>query len=343
MAVHVLLSHPSSLGHDTGPGHPERPDRIRAVEAELERRGGLGWERRLSSAAGAGQLGLVHPDAHVEAIRSLSASGGGMIDMDTVVSLVSWEAAIHGVGGACDAVSLVLGGEASSAFSLHRPPGHHAEPGRAMGFCLFSNAAIAARHARESHGVERVLVLDWDVHHGNGTQAALWRSPEALFVSLHQSPLYPGTGAIAEVGEGAGAGYTVNLPVPGGTGDATWLSLVEHVVAPLCASYDPGLVIVSAGYDAHAGDPLGSCLVTDAGFRAMASAVRRMAEAAGAPFCALLEGGYDLGAGARGVCETLEAFADPAGPGEPSGVALDPLAAAARERLASGPLGSGFG
>lgn len=338
----VLLSHASSLRHDTGEGHPERPDRVRAVEVEVERRGGIGWERRPSSPATDEQLALVHPRDHVDGVRELARCGGGRIDMDTVVSPGSWEAALHGAGGACDAVRLVASGEARSAFSLHRPPGHHAEPNRAMGFCLLSSAAIAARFAVEELGVGRVLVLDWDVHHGNGTQEALIDRDDALFVSVHQSPLYPGTGAVGETGIGAGEGCTVNLPVPPGSGDETFVSLVQDVVAPLCEAYRPGLVLVSAGFDAHADDPLGSCVVSDAGFAAMARAARRMAEACGAPVCGLLEGGYDLGAGARGVCETLAAFGDPDGAGEPEDVALHPLAAEARSRLARGRFAGAF-
>src|SRR3954468_10826092 len=168
----------------------------------------------------------VHPQEYVDAIARISEQGGGMLDADTVASRGSFEAALHAAGGAVRAIDALLGAEAATTFSALRPPGHHAEPARAMGFCLFNNVAVAARHARDAHGVERVLILDWDVHHGNGTQDVFYETGEALFCSIHQWPLYPGTGAAGETGSGAGRGYTVNMPVPPGAGDAVYTSLV---------------------------------------------------------------------------------------------------------------------
>jgi acetoin utilization deacetylase AcuC-like enzyme len=220
----------------------------------------------------------------------------------------------------------LLVGERSyeAAFCGLRPPGHHAERARAMGFCLFNNVAVAARRARDAHGVERVLVLDWDVHHGNGTNAIFHEDPGVLFVSIHQWPLYPGSGPADDVGSGAGRGFTVNLPVPPGSGDETFASHVEHLVGPLVRDYRPGLVLVSAGYDAHRDDPLADCEMTEAGYGAMTAAVRLAAGEAGAPVGVVLEGGYDLGALARSVAATLSVLAadDPSGNG---GVALHPL------------------
>src|SRR4051812_18475191 len=304
MAAPVLLTHDSSLRHDPGP-HPERAARIVGLERELEERGGLGWERRASPEVEMEALLAVHPEEHVRFVRELCAGGGGMIDADTSVSPDSYEAALHGAGGAVEAARLVLDGEAPCAFSAHRPPGHHAEPSRAMGFCLFSSIAVAARWAIDSGRVERVLILDWDVHHGNGTEAVFHETDDVLFASIHEWPLYPGTGPASDVGSGRGEGYTVNLPVPAGSGDAAWVSLVMHVVGPLARAYEPGLVLVSAGYDAHAEDPLAGCRVSDAGFAAMAAAVRMFAADVGAPVAAVLEGGYAVDALARGVCETL--------------------------------------
>jgi acetoin utilization deacetylase AcuC-like enzyme len=327
----VLLRHPSSLRHDPGP-HPERPARIGAIERTLAEHAWLGFEVRSSPAAARDALLAVHPASHLELVERTSAAGGGMLDADTILSAGSWEAALHGAGGAVAAVDAVLGEGASFAASLHRPPGHHCETARAMGFCLLSNAAIAARWARDAHGIERVLVLDWDVHHGNGTEQVFWSEPGVLFCSIHESPLYPGTGAEGDIGVGEGTGFTVNLPVPEGSGDAVFTSLVAHVVGPLVRSWRPGLVLVSAGFDAHAADPLAGCAVGDEGFAAMAATVRSW----GVPTALVLEGGYDLVALSRGVLLTLEALGGRDVPAVPE-PALHPLAERALERLAASP------
>jgi acetoin utilization deacetylase AcuC-like enzyme len=328
----VLLRHPSSLEHETG-AHPERPARIAAIEHELSAHGWLGWEVRESPPVARATLEAVHPARHVERIEALCAAGG-MVDLDTVCSPGSFAAALHAAGGAVALVDALLGGEARVGASLHRPPGHHAEPERAMGFCLFDSVAVAARHALDAHGVERVLVLDWDVHHGNGTNDAFHAEPRVLFASIHQWPLYPGTGPFADAGSGPGEGYTVNLPVPEGSGDETWCSLVEHVVAPLARAYEPGLVLVSAGYDGHAADPLAGCRCTEGGYAAMAGSVRRLAEGLGAPVGLVLEGGYDLGALARSLRATLEVLGADAAPAPDPGLALHPLAERVRAQLA---------
>jgi acetoin utilization deacetylase AcuC-like enzyme len=336
MAAPVLFHHPSSLEHETGL-HPERPARIAAVRRALELRDWLGWDVRESPEATLEQLQAIHSPRHVAAIERLSAQGGGAIDADTLVSPGSYRAALHAAGGAVALVDALLGpDEARVGASLHRPPGHHAEPARAMGFCLFNNVAVAARHALDAHGVGRVLVLDWDVHHGNGTNDAFHAAPEVLFVSIHESPLYPGTGPAEDVGSGLGTGYTVNIPVPAGSGDAAWTSLVEHVAVPLAEAYAPGLVLVSAGFDAHADDPLAGCLVTEEGFAAMAGSVRRVADRLGVPLGIMLEGGYDLAALASSLVAVLEAVGTPVAPPapEPEETALHPLAERARERLA---------
>jgi acetoin utilization deacetylase AcuC-like enzyme len=333
----VFLHHSSSLRHDPGP-HPERPERIVAIERELDARDWLGWERRESAPAERDALLAVHPLEHINFIRELSEAGGGPIDMDTSTSAGSYEAALHAAGGACQAVDAVLDG-ARSAFSAHRPPGHHAEPARAMGFCLFNNVAVAARWALDRRGLSRVLILDWDVHHGNGTNDVFHASDEVLFVSIHEYPLYPGTGPASDTGEGPGLGYTVNLPVPGGSGDDAWVSLVADVVGPLARAFAPELVLVSAGYDAHADDPLARSRVTDDGFAAMAAWMRAIAAEAGAPMAVALEGGYAVAALARSVARTMGVLGAEAAP-EPPEVARHPLAAAALERLSAGPWGA---
>ncbi len=329
----MLLEHPSSLAHETGP-HPEQPARIVAIERELEGRGWLGYERVQSPEVAREVLAAVHPERHIAAIEQAAAGGGAQIDADTVISAGSFEAALHGAGGGVELVNRLLGGAAPTGFSAHRPPGHHAEPARAMGFCLFNNVAVAARWARDSHGLERVLILDWDVHHGNGTNDIFHADPGVLFVSIHQSPLYPGTGPASDVGSGPGEGYTVNLPVSPGSGDDMYRSLVAHVVVPLARAYEPQLILISAGFDAHIEDPLADGTVTEAGFAAMTALVRDLGAELGVPVGGLLEGGYALRALGRSVAVTLaELAAPPRGSGAIT-PALTPEAAAARRRVA---------
>jgi acetoin utilization deacetylase AcuC-like enzyme len=203
-----------------------------------------------------------------------------------------------------------------------------------MGFCFFNSVAVAAQRALDAHGLSRVLVFDWDVHHGNGTNDIFHESDSVLFASIHESPLYPGSGPASDVGRGRGEGFTVNLPVPGRSGDDVWCSMTEHVVVPLAQSFAPELVLVSAGFDAHADDPLASCRVTDDGFAAMAGSVRRLADALGVPLGLVLEGGYDLGALSRSLVRTLEVFGADAAPAADPTLALHPLAAQAARRLA---------
>jgi acetoin utilization deacetylase AcuC-like enzyme len=301
----VLLHHPSSLDHDTG-AHPEQPARMVAIERELLARGYLGFERVSSPAVERAVLEAVHPTRHVELIERLAARGGARIDGDTVVSAGSFTAALHACGGAVSLVDRLLTGDAPTGFSIHRPPGHHAEAAQAMGFCLFNSVAVAAQHALDAHGLERVMIVDWDVHHGNGTNDIFHAEPRVLFCSIHQSPLYPGTGPASDVGSGDGRGFTVNLPVPPGSGDREFRSLIDHVVVPVARSYAPQLLLVSAGFDAHAEDPLAECLVTDGGFAEMARSLRTVALALGVPLGAVLEGGYALDALARSVAATME-------------------------------------
>jgi acetoin utilization deacetylase AcuC-like enzyme len=329
----VYLAHPSSLAHDTG-GHPEQAARIAAIENELARHDWFGMERRLSSPVSRAVLEAVHPPGYIDAIDRLCASGGGYIDLDTITSEGSCLAARHGAGGAVELVELLLDGEAPWGFSAHRPPGHHATRVRAMGFCLFNSIAVAARHALDAGGCTRVLILDWDVHHGNGTNDIFHTSDDVLFVSIHQAPLYPGTGGVRDVGTGRGAGYTVNLPVPAGSGDEVFVSLVEHVAVPLLFEFAPQLVLVSAGYDAHVEDPLAGCAVTDAGFSGMTAAVHGAAASLGVPVGFVLEGGYALAALARSVAATIETMGSPEAPAGGPTVELGYEALEARRRLA---------
>ena len=313
IAAPLYFRHEASLEHDTG-AHPEGPGRIPAIEAELESRGWLGYSSREAPRAPLEVLHAVHPPRYVESVREMSEGGGGAFDLDTVASAGSYEAALHGAGGAVALVEALVAGDAPYGFSGLRPPGHHAEPERAMGFCLFNSVAVAARHALDSLGVGRVLVFDWDVHHGNGTNDIFHSDPGVLFASIHQSPLYPGTGPLSDVGSGAGEGFSLNLPVPPGSGEDEWLGLVEHVVVPAARAFEPELVLVSAGFDAHRDDPLANCLLSTESFGAMAAQVRALAQELGVPFGAVLEGGYDLRALAASVAASLAAFSSDAAP-----------------------------
>jgi acetoin utilization deacetylase AcuC-like enzyme len=331
----LYLSHPSSLAHDPRvlmPGHPDTPERLIRVEAALAERDWLGMERRQAPAASEADLELIHSRHLVESIRELCCADGGRIDADTTVSPASWEAALHAAGGACELARALLAGEDTAGFCSIRPSGHHAEPDRAMGFCLFDNVAIAAATAIDRFGAERVLILDWDVHHGNGTEAAFRDRADVLVVNIHQMPLYPGTGAAEELGQGEGRGFNVNLPVPPGSGEETWLSLVEHVVVPLGESFRPDLVLISAGFDAHRADPLANCELEAESFARIARQVRDMGARTGAGVGAVQEGGYEPAALVESLLATLPALA---GEGVAvSAPAESPLAAEARARLA---------
>jgi len=328
VAIPRYYSHPSSLDHDTG-AHPERIGRIVAIESGLEQRDWLGYKRLEAPAVARETLLGVHSAEHVARIHALSERGGGALDLDTVMSAGSYVAALHSAGGAVALVDALLAGDAPTGFVGTRPPGHHADRSRGMGFCLFNNVAIAARHALEAHALERVLILDWDVHHGNGTNDIFAATDAVLFVSIHQSPLYPGTGPARDVGTGAGCGHTINLPVPSGSGDAVFVSHVEHLAAAIVRAYRPQLVLVSSGFDAHRDDPLASCTVTEKGFAEMTRAVRRVADEVGAPVGMVLEGGYDLSALTRSVIATLEALAAPASGAPEPPPDINPLTASA--------------
>lgn len=307
----LYFSHPACLEHDPRqglPGHPEQPDRLRAIEAALAERNWLGWERRQAPRASEEELALVHPAAHVERIRELCAAGGGAIDADTFAGVASYEAALRAAGGACEMVRALLRGDTGVGFSAGRPPGHHAEPERAMGFCLFDNVAVAAALAIAELGLERVFILDWDVHHGNGTAEIFRRRDDVLFASIHQGGIFPGTGPRDDAGSGPGAGYTINLPVAAGSDEGTWLSLLEQEVLPAATEFDPQLMLISAGFDAHRDDPLAECRLEASSFARMAALVGEAANGWGAPVGAVLEGGYDLSALADSVVATMAAL-----------------------------------
>jgi acetoin utilization deacetylase AcuC-like enzyme len=329
----LYLMHPSSLEHETG-SHPENAGRVRAIEATMAEAGWPGVERVEAPAASREQLLRVHTAEHVDAMDAFSAAGGGLLDLDTVASEGSYDAALHCAGAAAHGAERLLRGDARFAFCGLRPPGHHAERSRAMGFCLFNSVAVATAHALEEGGAERVLILDWDVHHGNGTEAIFATSDRVLYASLHQWPFYPGTGAADYVGEGEGEGFTVNLPVDAGAGSEEFLSLVQHVVVPIARAFEPGLIAISAGYDAHRDDPLADCRLDEEGFADLAATMRDLGAELRVPLLVCLEGGYAPAALAASVLATIEALdgdrEPPRAPAAPAG----PHLARHRERWA---------
>jgi acetoin utilization deacetylase AcuC-like enzyme len=329
----LYFSDPSSLEHDpleAMPGHPEQPERLRAIERLLAAEDWLGWERRAAPAASTAELQLAHTARHVTMIREISEAGGGAIDSETWDGPHSYRAAAHAAGGAAALARALLAGEARTGFSVARPPGHHAEPELAMGFCLFNSIAVAAALAI-TLSADRVLILDWDVHHGNGTEAIFRDRDDVLLVTIQQEGIWPGTGAARDVGTGSGEGFTVNLPVPAGSGRDVFLSLVDRVVAPLAGEFGPDLILISAGFDAHRDDPLAGLALTSEDFGQMAVAVRELGTRLDAPVGAVLEGGYSPPALADSVVATMHGLG---GEGDPVTAPETAVADEAADRVA---------
>jgi acetoin utilization deacetylase AcuC-like enzyme len=294
---------PRYLEHDTGRGHPERPARIAVLEGTVREQSGV--RQVAPRPATPEELTLVHAESYFEQVKHTRELPAYAFDPDTHTSPRSFDTACLAAGGLLALLDAVMSGQVENGFAFVRPPGHHAERGRAMGFCLFNNVAIGAAYLRERYGLDRVAVVDWDVHHGNGTQHAFEADPQVLFLSTHQYPFYPGTGAADEVGAGEGVGFTVNIPFPAGYGDAEYLDAFDCVVEPILEQYAPQLILISAGFDPHVDDPLGGMHVTEAGFAAMARCLVRLARrSAGGRCVAVLEGGYNLDA-VRSCSETV--------------------------------------
>lgn len=306
-----FISHPIYRQHDTGPSHPESPERLAAIEEYLVK-SGLNSELAEIKPSDypdlADWIAAVHHPRYYETLKSrVPREETVYLDPDTPFSPMSLAAAEKAVSGVLTAIDRVLSGSIQNAFCAIRPPGHHAEANRAMGFCLLNNVAIAARYLQKKHRLERVFILDWDVHHGNGTQDLFYSDPTVFYFSTHQFPFYPGTGSERERGEGEGEGFTLNCPLPSGAGDSDMLHRIEKVMAPALAAFNPDFILISAGFDAHREDPLANLRVTDDGYSEMTQVVRSLAEThCGGRIVSCLEGGYHLAALARSVARHLE-------------------------------------
>ena len=294
----AIIHHPVFREHDTGPGHPETPSRYQVVMDALRGDAPL-WSRLVevqAHQAARGDIQAAHSPQLYKHVEKVVSEGIGYLDADTTVSMRSFDAARHAAGAPCQAIDLIMKGEIDNAFVPVRPPGHHATEERAMGFCLFNNVAVAARYAQQHHPeIERVAVIDWDVHHGNGTQGIFYDDPSVYFFSSHQYPWYPGTGSRGEKGMGRGLGYTLNLPLRAATPAAQQKRAFEAALEEMAASFNPDLIIISAGFDSHLGDPLGQLLLQDEDFVEMTRAVKEWAASScEGRLVSCLEGGYNL-------------------------------------------------
>jgi acetoin utilization deacetylase AcuC-like enzyme len=311
----LLYSEPCFLAHETG-SHPERAERIRLIEPQLERAGLLERCRRVASPpVDRRRLARVHSPSYIDEIWAFAKSGGGYVELDTVVSPSSYEVALHAAGAVCDAAERIVRGEDIHALCLVRPPGHHAMTNHAMGFCLFNNVAVAARTAIDELGLDRVLIVDWDIHHGNGTQFTFWEDPRVGFLSIHRWPFYPGTGREDETGGGPGLGATLNLPIEHGISRKEYRSLLADSLEKFAARIKPQLIFLSAGFDTHRGDPVGDLGLETEDYASLTGLVLDAAEAhAEGRVISVLEGGYDPRLMAESVEVHLRTMLDRAEP-----------------------------
>lgn len=311
MSQTVIFFDPIFEAHKTGFGHPERPERLPVAMRALEESGLLqSVEVKKPRDATVEEIELVHTHEYVSRVKRMSESGGGHLDMDTALSPETYDAALRAAGALLDSVDGCLAGSFSRSFCLVRPPGHHALAGRGMGFCIFNNVAVAARYAMRKKGIGRVMIVDWDAHHGNGTQDIFYDDPGVLYVSLHQYPHYPGTGWVDEIGQGGARGSTVNFPFPAGTGQEQYFEAFERVILPAGRRFAPDFLMISAGYDSHAGDLLCSMRLNDLSYRRMTDYLTGLAgECCGGNVLVTLEGGYNLNAQARAIVQTVAALA----------------------------------
>jgi len=300
--------------HRAPEGHPECPDRLAAVEEAIASRAEA-LSRLAPRQAGDEEILRIHQRAHLESISAAVRRAPTQLDPDTYVSPQSLEIARLAAGGSIELARAVARGDLTAGLAAVRPPGHHAEAHRAMGFCLFNNVAIAAAALRAEEGIERILILDWDVHHGNGTQRSFEEDPNLLYFSTHQYPFYPGTGGFDEAGSGGGEGATVNVPLPAGCDDETYLGVFQRILVPVVLAFRPEILLVSAGFDAHRDDPVAEMRVGEEGFAAMASIVRSLAdEVCGSRLAYFLEGGYSTSGLRQGTGAVLDASLPPEAP-----------------------------
>lgn len=304
MACTGFVYHPDYLKHDMGLGHPEAPARLQAIVARLEESGVRARLKSIEPVPVSDEwITQIHTARYLQLLKTRAPEGGRVsLDPDTSMSAGSLRAAYLAAGGALTAVDSILAGMVNNAFCAVRPPGHHAEPDRAMGFCLFNNVAIAARYIQRRYGVSRVLIVDWDVHHGNGTQHAFYDDPSILFFSTHQYPHYPGSGLATETGAGAGEGTTINVPMTPGEGDEEYREIFERVLVPAAETFKPEFVVISAGFDAHRDDPLASMALTEQGYSELTATVVGIARRhCQGRILSCLEGGYNVKALAASV------------------------------------------
>ncbi len=304
-----VVYHPDFLLH-TQEGHPERKERLEAIYSMLQQeRYQLLISMLEPKYAEIEEIAMVHHQDYIAQVETACEKNQGFLDMDTYIVPQSYQIALLSAGATITGLKTIMEGNYQKVFSLGRPPGHHAEKNRAMGFCLFNNIAIAARVAQKDYGFNRIAIVDWDVHHGNGTQNTFYDEAGVLFISLHQSPAFPGTGKLDEVGSGEGEGYTVNIPLPGGCQNHDYYQVFQQVVIPILREYRPELVMISSGYDSHHQDPLAGMLLTEDGYHGMASALKKIAEDyAQERMLLCLEGGYNLQALANSVGNVIEAL-----------------------------------
>jgi acetoin utilization deacetylase AcuC-like enzyme len=329
MAKTAVVVDGDYLKHDPGEFHPERPERIQVLlqlAGELEREK---FQILPPKAAARSDIETCHGADYVSLVQSTSKANRYALDGDTVTSRDSFGVGLLAVGGFLRLLDAIAAGESRNGFALVRPPGHHALRDRAMGFCLFNTIAIGAHYLKSRHGAKRVLIMDWDVHHGNGTQDAFYDDGAVLFISTHQFPYYPGTGAVNDVGVNAGEGYTINIPLPAGCGDAEYFRVFQDVVVPAAEKFEPDWILVSAGFDPHRRDPLGGMDVTERGFGVMAQRLLELAnQSAGGKIAFLLEGGYDLTALRNSVAAVLQTMQQESRSKEPlkvGGDRIEPL------------------
>ena len=301
-----LIHDPIYLKHDTGQ-HVENAGRLEDSILHLKQSGLMEQLTLVKPRAASNEeIALVHPRRHIARIQEVAKMGGGWLDADTVMSSDSHQVALYAAGGAITATEAVINGEVGSAFALVRPPGHHATPEQAMGFCLFNNIAIAAEYTMEKHNLERVMIIDFDVHHGNGTQAVFYENPKVLYTSTHEFPFYPGTGSVAETGSGAGKGTTVNIPLPAGCADTEYSLVFEQIITPVAKRFKPQLILVSAGYDLHWADPIALMQMTVTGLARIVGIIKGLAdELCEGRLVFSLEGGYNLAALATSIKATM--------------------------------------